>query len=79
MSCGCLCDNWKPSLLPYLAGVYFRAELHHVGHVGEQKSIVDQSKLEKWLVSDCKTNYMSCAYFLQCLVFPAWREKINIF
>ena len=44
---GCLYDNWKTSLLPYLAGAYFRAELDHVGHVGEQKLIVDQSKLEK--------------------------------
>ena len=31
----------------YLTGAHFRGELHHVGHVGEQKSSVDQSEFEK--------------------------------
>ena len=31
----------------YLTGAHFRDELHHVGHVGEQKSSVDQSEFEK--------------------------------
>ena len=31
----------------YLTGVYFRCELQQVGRVGEQKSSIDQSELEK--------------------------------
>ena len=31
----------------YLTGVYFRGELQQVGRVGEQKSSIDQSELEK--------------------------------
>ena len=36
---GCLCGNWKARFLPrlYFTGVYFRGELQHAGHVGEQK------------------------------------------
>ena len=30
-----------------LTGVHFRGELQHVGDVNEQKSIVEQSELEK--------------------------------
>ena len=30
-----------------LTGVYFRGQLEHVAHVGEQKSSADQSELYK--------------------------------
>ena len=35
------------SLAFYLAGVHFWGKLKHAGHVGEQKSIDDESELEK--------------------------------
>ena len=44
--------------LLYLTEVHFRGELQHVGDVMSKKSSVDQSELEKKVVSDCKTNYM---------------------
>ena len=43
--------------LMYLTAVHFRGDLQHVGDVIEQKSTVDQSELEKYRVSDCKTDY----------------------
>ena len=41
-----------------LTGVYFRGKLQHVGDVMSKKSNVNQSELEKQVVSDCNTNYM---------------------
>ena len=40
-------ENPAFCLALYLARIHFRGELHHVGHVGWQKSSVDQSELEK--------------------------------
>ena len=54
---GCLCDNWKSSFLPRTFN--WRTFSRRVtAHQVSKKSKIDQSKLEKQLVSDCKTNYM---------------------
>ena len=45
---GCACDNWKTSFYAHLIFyVHFRYKLQYFGHVGEEKSRVDQSELEK--------------------------------
>ena len=54
----CVCENPGFCLVLYLTGVHFRVELQHAGHVVGKKSSVDQSELEKWVVSDCQWNYM---------------------
>ena len=49
-----------PAFCPflYLTGVHFRGELQHGGDVSQQKIIVDQSELEKQVVSHCQMYYM---------------------
>ena len=66
-----VCDNWKSSFLPRLklTGIHFRDELQYISHVGSKKSKIDQSKLEKQLVSDCKTNYMDSLRLVMEVLF----------
>ena len=65
---------WYPTfcLAFYLTGVLFRDESQHVGQVVSKS--VEQSKLEKQLVSDCKTNYMLNTIKFDKLKF---RPKVN--
>ena len=42
----------------HLTGVHLGGELQHVGDVSEQKINVDQSKLDKYVVSCCQRNCM---------------------
>ena len=43
-------------LFLYLTGIHFWGKLQHGGDV--KKSSVDQSELEKWVLSHCQTYYM---------------------
>lgn len=51
-------ENPAFCLTLYLTGVHFRGGLQNVGHALSKKSSVNQSKLEKSWVPDCKTNYI---------------------
>ena len=48
-----------------LTGIHFRGQLHHVDHVSEQKSSMSQLKLEKYVLSDFKANYMYMQLYLR--------------
>ena len=58
---GCVYDNWKPGFLPHLIfeqRTFLRRVTAHWSRGQAKKSSVDQSELEKEVVSDCKKNYM---------------------